>query len=39
LIKGDTVASIANYRKSLDLNPENTNAAEVLKKLKTEQTN
>jgi cyclase len=31
---GDTALSIANYEKSLELNPENTNAAEMLKKLK-----
>jgi cyclase len=31
---GDTAQSIANYEKSLELNPENDNAAEMLKKLK-----
>ena len=31
--KGDREAAIKNYRKSLSLNPDNTNAVESLKKL------
>ncbi len=34
LVKGDTAASIFNYKKSLELNPENTNAAAFREKLK-----
>jgi hypothetical protein len=30
---GDTEQAIQNYKKSLELNPENTNAKEMLKKL------
>lgn len=33
LATGDTTLSVANYRKSLKLNPDNTNAIEVLKRL------
>jgi D-alanyl-D-alanine-carboxypeptidase/D-alanyl-D-alanine-endopeptidase len=33
MLMGDTEEAIANYRKSLELNPENTNAVEMLKKL------
>ena len=33
LINGDTESAIANYKKSLELDPRNTNATEVLKKL------
>jgi len=33
LAKGDTTASIVNYRKSLELNPDNTNATNVLERL------
>ncbi|UCD62844.1 MAG: PD40 domain-containing protein [Candidatus Zixiibacteriota bacterium] len=31
--KGDTVGAVENYKKSLELNPENTNAVRVLKNL------
>jgi tetratricopeptide (TPR) repeat protein len=31
--KGDKQLAIANYKKSLELNPQNTNAVEMLKKL------
>ncbi|WP_075351959.1 dienelactone hydrolase family protein [Algoriphagus marinus] len=34
LYQGDTSMSIVNYQKSLDLNPQNENAATVLKRLK-----
>jgi CubicO group peptidase (beta-lactamase class C family) len=33
LASGDTVRAIANYRKSLELNPANTNAADILKRI------
>jgi glyoxylase-like metal-dependent hydrolase (beta-lactamase superfamily II) len=33
LAKGDTTASIVNYRKSLELNPDNANATKVLQQL------
>jgi tetratricopeptide (TPR) repeat protein len=33
MINGDIEFAIANYRKSLELNPKNTNAAEMLNKL------
>ena len=33
LASGDTTASISNYQKSLELNPENTNAVNILKNL------
>lgn len=33
LMRGDTAAAIANYRRALELDPNNTNAAEVLRKL------
>jgi pimeloyl-ACP methyl ester carboxylesterase len=35
MVQGDRAAAIANYRKSLMLNPNNTNAVNMLKKLKT----
>jgi len=31
--RGDTEKAIRNYKKSLDLNPDNTNAKEMLEKL------
>jgi len=34
MAKGDTALSIANYEKSLELNPENNNAVEMLKRLR-----
>ncbi|MEW6411301.1 MAG: MBL fold metallo-hydrolase [Candidatus Zixiibacteriota bacterium] len=34
LLAGDTAQSIVNYEKSLELNPDNTNATEVLKTLR-----
>lgn len=34
MLKGDNANAIINYEKSLQLNPENTNASEMLKKLK-----
>lgn len=34
MTKGDTIQSIVNYEKSLELNPENTNAVEILKRLR-----
>ncbi len=34
LAHGDTAQSIINYEKSLELNPDNTNATEVLKQLR-----
>ena len=34
MINGDKELAIKNYEKSLELNPKNTNAAEMLKKLK-----
>lgn len=33
LVSGDTTAAVENYRKSLELNPDNTNAATVLEQL------
>jgi tetratricopeptide (TPR) repeat protein len=33
LANGDKELAIANYKKSLEMNPKNTNAAEALKKL------
>jgi Tfp pilus assembly protein PilF len=33
MMQGDRDLAIANYRKSLELNPQNTNAVEMLKKL------
>ena len=36
LANGDTAGAIKNYRKSLELNPDNNNAATVLKKLEGE---
>jgi tetratricopeptide (TPR) repeat protein len=36
MINGDKEMAIKNYEKSLELNPKNTNAAEMLKKLKKE---
>lgn len=33
LAKGDTASAVASYKKSLELNPVNTNAAQVLKRL------
>ena len=33
MVQGDNEAAIRNYRKSLELNPKHTNAAEMLKKL------
>jgi len=35
-LKGDTAAAIENYRRSLELNPENANAALMLEKLRKE---
>ncbi|MGB9177930.1 MAG: alpha/beta fold hydrolase [Pyrinomonadaceae bacterium] len=35
MVQGDRAAAIANYRKSLALNPNNTQAVEMLKKLET----
>ncbi|MGA9997864.1 MAG: alpha/beta fold hydrolase [Pyrinomonadaceae bacterium] len=35
MVQGDRAAAIANYRKSLALNPNNTHAADMLKKLET----
>lgn len=35
MINGDKELAVKNYRKSLELNPENTNAAGMLKKLQT----
>lgn len=34
LVLGDTIQAIKNYKKSLELNPKNNNAVEILKKLK-----
>ena len=34
MIKGDMALSIINYEKSLELNPDNTNAVEMLKRLR-----
>ncbi|WP_420573436.1 tetratricopeptide repeat protein [Kordia sp.] len=34
LALGDTINAITNYQKSLDLNPKNTNATEILSKIK-----
>ena len=36
MINGDKELAIENYEKSIELNPKNTNAAEMLKKLKKE---
>ncbi len=36
MTKGDKEAAIRNYEKSLELNPKNTNAVEMLKKLRGE---
>jgi tetratricopeptide (TPR) repeat protein len=36
MISGDKELAIKNYEKSLELNPENSNAVEMLKKLRTE---
>ncbi|UCC43836.1 MAG: hypothetical protein JSU65_12045 [Candidatus Zixiibacteriota bacterium] len=36
MLKGDTAQSIVNYEKSLELNPDNTNATEMLKRLNAE---
>jgi CubicO group peptidase (beta-lactamase class C family) len=36
LVRGDTVQAIAHYRQSLTLNPGNSNAADVLKRLKAQ---
>ncbi|MGB2805091.1 MAG: serine hydrolase [Candidatus Zixiibacteriota bacterium] len=36
IIKGDTISAIQSFRKSLELNPQNTNAIEMLKKLEKE---
>ena len=36
LAKGDTTAAVNNYRKSLELNPGNTNAADILKNIEGE---
>jgi Tfp pilus assembly protein PilF len=33
LVSGDTTRAIANYRRSLALNPGNTNASDILKRL------
>jgi 3-oxoadipate enol-lactonase len=33
LVKGDTAAAVGNYRKSLKLNPDNTNAVNILKNI------
>jgi D-alanyl-D-alanine carboxypeptidase len=33
IVKGDTAEAIQAYEKSLELNPENTNARQMLKKL------
>ena len=35
---GDTANAIKNYKRSLELNPENTNAVEMLKRLEKKQT-
>ena len=35
MLKGDTVAAIENYEKSLKFNPANENAKNMIKKLKT----
>lgn len=35
MVQGDRAAAIANYRKSLALNPDNTNAVQMLKKLES----
>jgi len=37
MLNGDTELAISNYRKSLELNPDNINATERLQKLKTEK--
>ena len=34
IIKGDTAMSIENYEKSLQLNPDNNNAIEMLKRMR-----
>jgi len=34
MVKGDNANAIINYEKSLVLNPDNTNASDMLKKLK-----
>ena len=36
MMNGNTDMAIANYEKSLELNPDNTNAVEKLKELKNE---
>ncbi len=36
LASGDTIRALSNYRKSLELNPENTNAENILKQLNFE---
>ena len=33
LVSGDTVQAVTNYRRSLELDPNNTNAIEVLKRI------
>jgi hypothetical protein len=37
MVHGDRLLAIRNYRESLALNPENTNAAEKLKQLASKQ--
>ena len=37
LMQGDTASAITHYQKALELNPKNTNAADVLRKLKDKQ--
>jgi len=34
ILKGDTIAAIENYEKSLQINPKNENAKNVIEKLK-----
>ena len=34
MVKGDKELAIKNYQRSLELNPQNTNAADMLKKLR-----
>ena len=36
LNKGDTVNSLKNYKKSLELNPQNKNAADIIKRIEKE---
>ena len=33
MIKGDTELAVKNYQKSIDLNPDNTNGINMLKKI------